>query len=154
MAEQTRDKPTQTEDRARDENLSRKTEPRGLKGGTEEGEVARLIGPDSMAEGTPGIGSPAGGVHVKSPPATVPTTTQGTHINDGDTLRLAGGKTPDMVLSYLEGVQFPAKKDVLIHAARQKGAPEDVLWGLFQMIPIDYASPDEVIREYPRLQGR
>jgi len=65
--------------------------------------------------------------------------------------RLAGGKTPESILGWLRGASFPAKKDRLIHAARANNAPTDVLWALEHLTRTDYAGPEEVIRDYPRL---
>jgi hypothetical protein len=67
--------------------------------------------------------------------------------------RLAGGKTSDDVLRYLSGVPFPAKKDRLVHAARQNGAPNDIVGALSALPATDYASPEEVIESYPHMEG-
>jgi hypothetical protein len=55
------------------------------------------------------------------------------------------------VLRYLEGLTYPVRKDVLVHAARQKGAPNDVVGALQQLPKNDFASPQEVIDAYPTL---
>src|SRR5947199_97114 len=44
--------------------------------------------------------------------------------------RLANGKAPENVLEYLKGVRFPARKDQIVHAARQQGAPNDIVGAL------------------------
>jgi len=64
---------------------------------------------------------------------------------------LAGGKSPSDILAFLAGVQFPAKKDDLIHTARRNGAPSDVLGALANVPRTDIASPDELLDLYPRL---
>jgi len=66
-------------------------------------------------------------------------------------VRLAGGKTPEAVLGYLAGVEFPAKKDALVRAAYRNKAPEDVLGALTLLPATDYADPEAVIRDYPPL---
>jgi len=46
----------------------------------------------------------------------------------------AGGVTSETVLGFLKDIQFPAKKDDLIHADRRNGAPDDMSapWVNFQ----------------------
>jgi hypothetical protein len=65
--------------------------------------------------------------------------------------RLAGGKSAANILQYLEGVEFPAKKDVLIHAARRRGAPNDIVGALGQLPVAEFRTPDEVIDAYPKM---
>ena len=60
-------------------------------------------------------------------------------------VRLANGKTSEDVLRYLDGVQFPAKKDDLVHAARKNKAPNDIVGALGQLPANEFASPDELI---------
>jgi hypothetical protein len=67
--------------------------------------------------------------------------------------RLAGGTSSDDVLRYLRGVEFPTKKDRLVHAARQNGAPNDVVAALSALPATDYSSPEELIESYPHMEG-
>ena len=66
--------------------------------------------------------------------------------------RLAGGKTPAMVLRYLEGIKFPVHKDVVVHTARKNGAPSDVIGALSQLPANQFASADEIIEAYPQIE--
>jgi hypothetical protein len=67
-------------------------------------------------------------------------------------VRLAGGKSDTDILRFLEGIQFPAHKDDIIHAARKRGAPSDVVGALEQLPKNEFASPQELIDAYPHLQ--
>jgi Protein of unknown function (DUF2795) len=67
--------------------------------------------------------------------------------------RLAGGTSSDEVLRYLSGVEFPAKKDRLVHAARQNGAPNDVVAALSALPATDFSNAQEVIDSYPHMEG-
>ena len=67
-------------------------------------------------------------------------------------VRLAGGKTPETVLRYLEGIQFPVHKDVVVHTARKNGAPSDVLGALGQLPANEFGSAEELIEAYPRIE--
>jgi hypothetical protein len=67
--------------------------------------------------------------------------------------RLASGTSSDEVLRYLRGVEFPTKKDRLVHAARQNGAPNDVVAALSALPATDFASAQEVIEAYPHMEG-
>lgn len=66
--------------------------------------------------------------------------------------RLAGGKTEADVLQYLEGLEFPALKHDVVHAARQNGAPSDVIATLEQLSSTEFARPEDVIGEFPHLE--
>jgi hypothetical protein len=66
--------------------------------------------------------------------------------------RLAGGKTPESILRYLEGVPFPAHKHDLVHAARQNGAPNDVVAALGQLPTDKFQSREELIEAYPQIE--
>ena len=66
-------------------------------------------------------------------------------------VRLAGGKSDMSIMRYLDGVQFPVHKDVIIHTARHNGAPNDVIDALQQLPANEYASPEELIEAYPHL---
>jgi hypothetical protein len=61
-------------DRTKDYN-SQPTNPKDrLTGGTQPGDVSRLIDPDPMTGGTPAATSPAGGTHPPAPSKAVPNT--------------------------------------------------------------------------------
>ncbi len=65
--------------------------------------------------------------------------------------RLAGGKSDANILSFLQGIEFPAHKDDIIHAVRKNGAPNDVVAALERLPANEFAGPREVIDAYPRL---
>ena len=65
--------------------------------------------------------------------------------------RLANGKAPENILEFLKGVRFPARKDQIVHAARQQGAPNDVVGALGQLPQNDFDSPEQVLDAYPKL---
>ena len=52
--------------------------------------------------------------------------------------------TPDQVLQYLEDVDYPAGKEVLVAAAERAGAPEAVVRSLRAIPPVEYRSRAEV----------
>ena len=54
--------------------------------------------------------------------------------------------TPDDVLGYLQDVDYPADKDMLLGAAERNGAPEAVLRSIRAIPPVDYRSRAEVAR--------
>jgi len=61
--------------------------------------------------------------------------------------RLAS-KTATEVRGYLEGLRFPALKHDVVHAARQQGAPNDVV-AVLQQIPItEFKTMEEVLEAY------
>jgi len=122
---------------------------RELRGGTQGGEAAGAMDLDTKGGGTPGIGSASGGVHVERPSEYVPRT--GLADRPVEDTRLAGGKTPEDILGYLGGMTFPAKKDTIVREARRHGAPEDVLGAMNMLSKTDYASPEDLLRDYPRL---
>ena len=49
---------------------------------------------------------------------------------------------------WLSAIRFPARKDEIIHAARQQGAPNDIIENLQRMTVNDFQSPEEVIDAY------
>jgi hypothetical protein len=65
--------------------------------------------------------------------------------------RLAGGKTPESVLQYLRDVHYPARKDQIVHAARTKGAPNDIVGALGQLPANEFDSPEKVLEAYPKI---
>lgn len=107
--------------------------------------------PELSSEGTAGVSSPSGGVRT------------GAHGGAGLGLsdprrgasepRLAGGKSPEAVLGWLRGVEFPAKKDAIIRAAAHNGAPEDVQDALRLLTATEYESAERMLGDYPRLPG-
>jgi len=97
-------------------------------------------------EGTQDIASAAGGIQASARAAS----------QDGPDVRpdehqLAGGKSPDDVRRFLQDVSFPAKKEAVIRAATRQGAPDEVVSCLSGLPATEYASFDDVIRDYPRL---
>ena len=120
-----------------------------LRGGTEGGESGRVVDVPAAGEGTPGISSPSGG------------TRSGAHTQAGLGMadptrgtappRLAGGKSPETILGYLDGVSFPAKKDAIIRAGARNGAPEDVLEAMRLLRATEYESAERMLGDYPRL---
>jgi hypothetical protein len=141
MAEQTRqDRPA--------------TRERNLRGGTEGGEAARTVDVNLKDSGTPGITSPSGDVHIERPALAVPRTDMTAGDREGDLARLGGGKTPDMIRGYLEGLSFPARKDDIVRAVRRNGAPEDVIGAMNLLTATEYGTFEELIRDYPALPDR
>lgn len=65
--------------------------------------------------------------------------------------RLAGGKAPENVLEFLRDIQFPARKDEIVHAARQSGAPNDVVGVLSQLPVNEFQNREQVVEAYPKL---
>jgi len=65
--------------------------------------------------------------------------------------RLAGGKSAADLRGYLEGAEFPIRKDELVHTARRRGAPQDVVDALEGLPSTDYARFEDVVRDYPPL---
>jgi len=148
MAEQQ----TQTSQATRGEAPSGagKQEERNLRGGTEAGDLTRAMPAKAGEEGTPDISSGSGGVHIESPADYKPRTDMAARPTEG-VPRLGGGKTPEDILGYLTGVDFPALKDTLVRAASRNGAPEDVVAALSILPATEYGSAEQLIRDYPRL---
>jgi hypothetical protein len=65
--------------------------------------------------------------------------------------RLAGGTSSETVMQYLEGIAFPALKHDIVHAARRRGAPADVIAALSQLPQTEFANAKEVIDAYPKM---
>jgi hypothetical protein len=121
------------------------------RGGTEGGGPSRMMDANAMTEGTPSQGAPSGGVHNEPASGQVPRTDLDAR---GDRPpRLVGGKSPSEVLDYLRGLEFPAKKDAVVRAARRNGAPEDVLGALNMLTATEYADEQQLLRDYPRLDN-
>ena len=64
---------------------------------------------------------------------------------------LVGGKSPEDLLRYLNGAEFPIKKDDLVRLARRNAAPDDVVAALSALPRTDIASQQELIDLYPHL---
>ena len=63
--------------------------------------------------------------------------------------RLFDGKTAEDVLRFLGGIQFPAKKDDLVHAARRNGAPNDIVASLERLPAHELKSEQHLLDAYP-----
>lgn len=68
-----------------------------------------------------------------------------------EALRLAEANNPESILRYLQDITFPVKKDDLVHAARQSGAPTDIVATLSSLPFTEYANQQELIDAYPGL---
>lgn len=121
------------------------------RGGPDGGGASRMMDANAMAGGTPAQAAPSGGVHNEPASRQVPRT--GLDARDDRPPRLVGGKSPSEVLGYLHGLEFPAKKDDIVRAARRNGAPEDVLGALTVLTATGYADQQQLLRDYPRLDG-
>jgi len=64
--------------------------------------------------------------------------------------RIQGDMTLNDPRRYLRGIHFPAKKDDLVHAARQNGAPNDVVSGLENLTTTEIRSEQHLVDLYPR----
>lgn len=65
---------------------------------------------------------------------------------------LAGGRSSDVVMQYLRDLKFPIHKDAIVHAARNAGAPNDIVASFENLPKTELASPEEVIELYPSLE--
>jgi len=63
--------------------------------------------------------------------------------------RLFDGKTAEDVLRFLRGIQFPAKKDDLVHAARRNSAPNDIVASLERLPAHELKSEQHLLDAYP-----
>src|SRR5439155_27152691 len=88
--------------------------------GTQGGDGARLIDPQTKAEGTPGVGSAAGGASVEQPSQFAPRTGLAGRV-PADDPRVARGQTIAQLRAYVAGCAFPANKEDVIRAARRNG---------------------------------
>ena len=64
-------------------------------------------------------------------------------------VRLADGTPSERLMTYLHGLQFPAKKDDIVHAARKNGAPNEVIAVLSELTRNEFGSAAELIEAYP-----
>jgi len=125
-----------------------KQEGPALRGGTEGGELGRILDPGlASAEGTPGIAAPSGGVRARAVNDQTNLTGLSERI-EATPERFAGGKTREAILGYLEGVAFPAKKDWIVRAARRASAPDDVVRALEMLPATEYDKAESLLRDY------
>jgi len=61
---------------------------------------------------------------------------------------LVDGKPETELRRYLEHVRFPARKDQVVHAARQGGAPNELIQNLERVTVNEFGNADEVIEAY------
>lgn len=65
--------------------------------------------------------------------------------------RLADGRPSQDLAQYLQRLKFPARKDQVVHAARQGGAPADMVDILQELPRNEFASFQELLDLYPHL---
>ncbi|MFO0927094.1 MAG: DUF2795 domain-containing protein [Gemmataceae bacterium] len=111
-----------------------------LRGGLEGGELARTIDYPAKEGGTSDIGAASGSVHLPPPAQATANTGLANRPVEG-VGRLAGGKTPDAIRRYLQGVTFPANKEDVVRAAHRNGAPDDVLAAVTSLPSAHYPPP-------------
>ena len=66
--------------------------------------------------------------------------------------RLAGGQTSENLLRYLDGITFPARKDDIVHALRQRGITQEIVAAMEQVPQTDFASAQEVVDAFPQIE--
>lgn len=59
---------------------------------------------------------------------------------------------PIQLQKYLKGVDYPAKKKVLLDRARQEGADEDVIFTLEKLPDREYDGPTGITKEIGKLK--
>jgi hypothetical protein len=133
--------------------MAEQTRQTPLRGGTQGGEAARTVDVHMKDSGTAGL-SASGDIHVEPPSRAVPRTDLAAGDREGDTLRLAGGKTPDVIRGYLGDIAFPASKDDLVRAVRCNGAPDDIIGAMNLLTATEYRTVEDLIRDYPPLPDR
>ena len=62
--------------------------------------------------------------------------------------RGVGGQSPSNVQNFLKGVSYPATKEDLVKAARQNGAPKEVMEVIQGLGERDFGGPQEVMKAY------
>lgn len=62
--------------------------------------------------------------------------------------RGVGGQSPSNVQSYLKGVSYPATKDDLLSAARENGAPREIIDLLEGFDDSEFGGPQDVMKAY------
>lgn len=63
-------------------------------------------------------------------------------------------RDPSQIRSYLTGVDFPARKDEIVRAARDQNAPDDVLRELQQLPDREFRQPNEITEQMQQMQRR
>lgn len=56
--------------------------------------------------------------------------------------------SPAEIQKYLAGVNYPATKEDLLAAARQNGAPQEVIREMEDMDADDFGGPQDVMKAY------
>ena len=65
--------------------------------------------------------------------------------------RLVGGLTTEDVRRYVADLQDPVFKNDVVHAARQKGAPNDVV-AMLENVPVtEFRSLDHLLQSLPEM---
>jgi hypothetical protein len=64
--------------------------------------------------------------------------------------RGVGGVSPSNVQSYLVGVDYPAKKQDLLAAAKRNSAPKEIVEIIQGLEAEDFGGPQEVMKAYGR----
>ncbi|MFT3771337.1 MAG: DUF2795 domain-containing protein [Minicystis sp.] len=62
-----------------------------------------------------------------------------------------GGKAPANVQSYLKGVHYPANKNDLVTAARDNGAPKEIIELIQDLTEEEFGGPQDVMKAYGEL---
>jgi hypothetical protein len=62
--------------------------------------------------------------------------------------RGVGGQSPSNVQTFLKGVSYPAKKDDLLKAAKNNGAPREIVDILKGLSAEEFGGPQEVMKGY------
>ena len=62
--------------------------------------------------------------------------------------RGVGGQPPSNVQTYLKGVSYPATKEDLVNAAKENGAPKEVLEIVRGFEGEEFGGPQEVMKAY------
>jgi hypothetical protein len=62
--------------------------------------------------------------------------------------RGVGGQSPSNVQSFLKGVSYPASKEDLLKAAKNNGAPREIVEILKGLSSDEFGGPQEVMKGY------
>ncbi len=63
---------------------------------------------------------------------------------------MADQPSPIELQKHLKGVDYPAGKDALVEAAKDNGAPQDVLDRLGTIADREYEGPSGVVQEFSK----
>ncbi|MBP1473647.1 DUF2795 domain-containing protein [Frateuria sp. MAH-13] len=63
-----------------------------------------------------------------------------------------GGNSPANVQKYLSGVNYPAKKQDLVEAARRNDAPDEVMQTIGKLPEDHYGGPQDVMKGYGEIE--